>query len=107
MATLRGWWKEDPALSQSYFNNVLHHEGKAPQELSGSLCEEIVLKQLKSPSLLCVLPLQDWLSVDENLRCADIDKERINVPAIPLCLTSLNCLILTFSFNKRSVKVAQ
>ena len=107
MATLRGWWKEDPALSQSYFNNVLHHEGKAPQELSGPLCEEIVLKQLQSPSLLCVLPLQDWLSVDENLRCADIDKERINVPAIPryywryrMHLT-LEELLLSTGFNNK------
>ena len=62
---------------------------------------------MKSPSLLCVLPLQDWLSVDENLRCADIDKERINVPAIPryywryrMHLT-LEELLLSTGFNNK------
>ncbi|MBR1958519.1 MAG: hypothetical protein IKA28_05935, partial [Tidjanibacter sp.] len=29
------------------------------------------------------LPLQDWLAMDERLRKADVDSERINIPAIP------------------------
>ena len=33
--------------------------------------------------MLCILALQDWFSVDENLRLADADAERINVPANP------------------------
>ena len=32
--------------------------------------------------MLCVLSIQDWLAMDEKLRLADADKERINVPAI-------------------------
>ncbi|WP_303963903.1 4-alpha-glucanotransferase [Succinatimonas hippei] len=83
MSTIRSWWEEDPMLTQTYFNNVLRHEGKAPKVISGALCEEIILRQLQSPSLLCVLPLQDFLSIDEKIRFENAQEERINVPAIP------------------------
>ena len=33
--------------------------------------------------MLCLLSLQDWLSIDEKLRLADADAERINIPANP------------------------
>ena len=38
---------------------------------------------LYSPSMLCLISLQDWLSIDEELRLPDADAERINVPANP------------------------
>ena len=33
--------------------------------------------------MLCLLSLQDWLSMDENLRLPDENAERINIPANP------------------------
>ena len=36
---------------------------------------------LDSPSLLAILPLQDWLAIDGNLRNPDPDSERINDPS--------------------------
>jgi 4-alpha-glucanotransferase len=36
-----------------------------------------------SPSMLCLLSLQDWLSIDEHLRLPDQNAERINIPANP------------------------
>jgi len=33
--------------------------------------------------MLCLLSLQDWLSIDENLRLPDQNAERINIPANP------------------------
>jgi 4-alpha-glucanotransferase len=33
--------------------------------------------------MLCILSLQDWLGVDEQLRYPDAAAERINVPANP------------------------
>ncbi|MDE6269318.1 MAG: 4-alpha-glucanotransferase, partial [Muribaculaceae bacterium] len=36
---------------------------------------------LKSPSMLCILPLQDWLSIDGDIRRHDPREEQINVPA--------------------------
>ena len=83
MATLRQWWDEDKALTQRYYNEELHHEGPAPHPLPAEVAEEIVKAHLMSPSMLCLLSLQDWLSTDERLRVPDADKERINIPANP------------------------
>ena len=83
MSTLRGWWKEDKNVTASFYYNVLCYNGAAPAEASGSICEQIVRQHLASPSLLCILALQDWFSIDENLRLEDADAERINVPANP------------------------
>lgn len=80
-STLRGWWKEDACKTQRFYNNVLGHWGKAPQEASGALCREVVKMHLRSRSVLCILTLQDWLSMDEQVRCKDIGMERINVPS--------------------------
>ena len=83
MATLRQWWDEDPQLTQRYYAEVLRHEGDAPHPLPAAVAEEIVSAHLMSPSMLCLLSLQDWLSTSERLRLPDADKERINIPANP------------------------
>ena len=83
MPTLRLWWKENAERTQLFYNTVMGHEGKAPKELSGKLCEEIVAHHLDSPSMLCLISLQDWLSIDESLRSPDLEAERINVPSNP------------------------
>ena len=33
--------------------------------------------------MLCILGIQDWMSIDEQLRLKDANAERINVPANP------------------------
>ena len=83
MATLRQWWDEDNERTQQYYNQMLQHEGKAPHPLTGPLAREIVAAHLMSPSMLCLLSLQDWMSTDERLRLPEADKERINIPANP------------------------
>ncbi|MBQ7462554.1 MAG: 4-alpha-glucanotransferase [Bacteroidaceae bacterium] len=83
MPTLRLWWKENADRTQLYYNNVLEHDGQAPEEPSGWLCEEILAHHLNSPSMLCLISLQDWLSMDEGLRNPNLEEERINVPANP------------------------
>ena len=83
MSTLRQWWDEDYERTQDYYNSMLHRGGAAPHPLPGWLAKEIVSRHLTSPSMLCLLSLQDWLSIDENLRLADADAERINIPANP------------------------
>lgn len=81
MATMRGWWKEDSQVTARYYYNVLGRGGDVPAEALGWICEEIVRRHLESPSLLCILALQDWLAIDEQLRLPNADAERINVPA--------------------------
>ena len=83
MATLRQWWDEDASRTQDYFNSMLYHEGNAPHPLPGWLARDIVSRQLASPSMLCVLSIQDWLAMDERIRLDDADAERINIPANP------------------------
>jgi 4-alpha-glucanotransferase len=83
MSTIRGWWKENPANTQRYYNEVLHHEGTAPADCTPELCREIASLHLQSPAMLVILPLQDWLSMDGSLRRENPDEERINIPAIP------------------------
>ena len=83
MATLRQWWDEDEERSQSYFNTTLRRGGPAPRPLPGWLAKDIVSRHLTSPSMLCLISFQDWMSIDEGLRLPDENAERINIPANP------------------------
>lgn len=81
MSSIRGWWEEDLAKSQRFFNTVLNEESKCPTTAEPWICERIVDLHLKSSSMLCILPLADWLSTDGNIRRANPTDERINIPA--------------------------
>ncbi len=81
--TLRMWWDEDAERTQDYYNNILHHPGAAPHPLPADLAEEIINRHLRCPSMLCVISLQDWLATDKDLRLADANAERVNIPANP------------------------
>lgn len=81
--TLRQWWDEDWTRTQDFFNNVLQKYGAAPHPLPGWLARDIISRHLLCPSMLCILTIQDWMSIDEGLRLADADAERINVPSNP------------------------
>lgn len=81
MSGIRGWWEEDRGASQRFYNHVLRQPGDAPYYCEPWICDRIVDMHLKSPSMLCILPLQDWLSIDGDLRRTDPREERINVPA--------------------------
>ena len=83
MPTLRQWWDEDKERTQDYYNSMLYRGGEAPHPLPGWLAKDIVSRHLTSPSMLCLLSLQDWLSIDERLRLPDQNAERINIPANP------------------------
>ena len=83
MPTLRQWWDEDDERTQAYYSTMLHRSGGAPHPLPGWLARDIVSRHLCSPSMLCVLSIQDWLSIDERLRLDDPNAERINIPANP------------------------
>ena len=83
MPTLRQWWDEDYDRTQEFYNTMLYRGGAAPHPLPGWLARDIVSRQLTSPSMLCILSLQDWFAIDERLRLADANAERINIPANP------------------------
>lgn len=81
MGGIRQWWEENRDKTQRFFNYMLGEGGAAPAFAEPWICEKIVDSNLKSPAMLCILPLQDWLSIDGRLRRADPRKEQINVPA--------------------------
>ena len=83
MPTLRMWWDENVQRTQEYYNTMLYRQGSAPHPLPGWLASDIISRHLTSPSMLCILSIQDWLATDEALRLPDADAERINIPANP------------------------
>lgn len=84
MATIRGWWEEDQARSQRYYNTILKHPGAAPLECTPGICSEILAQHLASPSMWAVFPLQDILAASKDLRRPGNPRdERINDPANP------------------------
>lgn len=82
MSTIRGWWREDTELTERYYHQILWQSGAAPEDASGDICKIIVGNHLNALSIFTILPMQDWLSIDESLRSKDVDGERINVPGL-------------------------
>jgi 4-alpha-glucanotransferase len=83
MSTIRGWWKEDRAITQKFFNQELGQPGNAPEECEPWICKAIVGQHLASPAMWSVFQLQDLMAIDPNLRRTDLEAERINIPAHP------------------------
>jgi 4-alpha-glucanotransferase len=83
MSTIRGWWEEDRELTQKFFNHELGGHGAAPRTAAPEIVEAVVQQHLASPAMWSIFQLQDLLGIDGHLRRADVEAERINVPAIP------------------------
>jgi len=83
-SSLRGWWEEDRGLTERFYREMLHGEGEAPRNCDPWICERILVQHLQAPSMLMIVPLQDWTSIDETVRYpGDPQDERINIPANP------------------------
>ncbi len=84
MSSLRAWWEEDREQTQHYYNEVLGLEGDAPYFCEPWVADLIITQHMKSPAMLAILPLQDWLATDGEVRYSgNPADERINIPAIP------------------------
>ena len=81
MPGIRQWWESDSQTTLRFYNDVIGNEGDAPYFAEPWICRRIVEMHLESPAMLCILPLQDWLSTDGTLRRQDPREEQINVPA--------------------------
>jgi len=81
MSPIRQWWHENRGLIQQYYNEILWKQGEAPEDCTPELCWQIVTNHLNSPSMLAILPLQDWLSIDGDIRRENANDERINIPS--------------------------
>ena len=83
MSGIRAWWEEDRSKTQRYYNCILQEQGEAPYYCEPWICEKILAMHMHSPSMLAIIPLQDWFSIDGNIRRNNPVEERINVPANP------------------------
>jgi 4-alpha-glucanotransferase len=83
MSTIRGWWEEDRARTQRFFNTILGLAGGAPYFCEPWINELIVEQHLNSPAMWSIFQLQDILGSDGTLRRENPQAERINIPANP------------------------
>jgi 4-alpha-glucanotransferase len=81
MSTIRGWWEEDRALTQRFYNSQLGHKGDAPYFCEWWINRDIVLQHLYSPAMWAIFQLQDLLGMSEQYRRENPHDERINVPS--------------------------
>lgn len=83
MSPIRAWWCEDKSLIQKYYNEVLWKQGIAPSDCTSDICIQIIKNHLNASSMLTIIPLQDWLSINDKYKRKNPEDERINIPAIP------------------------
>ncbi len=83
MSILRGWWEEDRALSQRFFNEILQQSGNAPYFCEPWINKMMIEQHFHSPAMWSIFQLQDLLGIDGQLRRENPNDERINVPANP------------------------
>ncbi len=83
MSTIRGWWEEDRTATQRFFNDILGQRGGAPFFCEPWVAREIIAQHLYSPAMWAILPIQDLLAIDGQLRRENPLEEQINVPANP------------------------
>jgi 4-alpha-glucanotransferase len=82
MSTIRGWWEEEPETRQQFWTAVMGRQGTTPAQCDEEICRFVVVQNLAGASMWCILPFQDWLSIDPELRHPRPEEERINVPAM-------------------------
>ena len=73
MSVLRTWIE----------NEMTQNPVIAAKKATTAACTSVISAHLTSPSMLAIIPLQDWLSMSAKLRAKDPSRERINVPADP------------------------
>ncbi|MFI3264885.1 MAG: 4-alpha-glucanotransferase [Rikenellaceae bacterium] len=81
MNPIRAWLREDAETSNRYFSTLLGINETMGDDVEGWICERIIRQHLSSPAMWVILPLQDWMAIDEKVRASDPESERINVPA--------------------------
>jgi 4-alpha-glucanotransferase len=111
MTPIRAWWLEDRQLTQKYYNEVLNLEGEAPEQCEPWIAEKIICQHVASNAMWVILPWQDWMAMNGDLRREDPWSERINVPSDPQHFWSyrmhmnLEDLLKAKAFNEKIMKI--
>jgi 4-alpha-glucanotransferase len=77
-STLRQWWERE--ADRAAFWEALGCEGTAPGDYSPQTARRIMQALLAAASNLVTFQLQDFFALDETLRVANPEEERINTP---------------------------
>ncbi|HEX4959118.1 MAG TPA: 4-alpha-glucanotransferase, partial [Lacibacter sp.] len=83
MSTIRGWWEEDRAATQSFYNSELSQWGEAPYYCEPNIVRSIISQHVYSPAMWSIFQVQELLGMSAALRRENPNEERINVPANP------------------------
>jgi 4-alpha-glucanotransferase len=83
MSTIRGWWEEDRAVTQSFYNTELSKWGEAPYFCEPTIVRSIISQHFYSPAMWSIFQVQELLGMSAELRRENPNDERINVPANP------------------------
>lgn len=81
MPPLRAWWQTLSYREQAeYIQSQQGNRGLSLESASDKIYRSIITAHLSSPSMLVVLPMQDWLSIDGSLHLQQAKDEQINHP---------------------------
>jgi 4-alpha-glucanotransferase len=83
MSTIRGWWEEDRAVTQRFFNTELGQWGTAPFFCEPWINRIVIQQHLYSPAMWSIFQLQDLMGINGEIRRQNPADERINIPADP------------------------
>jgi 4-alpha-glucanotransferase len=78
-STLAGWWTEEEQTPHQY-GSLLGLHWTLSSKLTSELTQAILRRLASSNSLLLIVPLQDFLYLEENFIPKSPDSDRINVP---------------------------
>jgi 4-alpha-glucanotransferase len=82
MSTIRGWWEENPEVTQRFYNTQLGMEGKAPEVCTQEIARNMIDLLLETRAMWVIFPVQDLFAMSDQLKNPDIQAERINIPGI-------------------------
>lgn len=83
MAPLRLWWKENQTAAQYIWKSILKQDTQAPPQINPQIAKAIICDHLNSPSMLCIISMQDYLALFSKLKTISPEEEQINIPANP------------------------
>lgn len=81
-STVRQWWEEDHELTKRYYYQQIRGMGYCPLHIDIPCMYAIIKQHLDAPSMLSVIPLQEWLFLTPETTHPNAEMERINIPAI-------------------------
>ena len=90
MSTIRGWWEEDRAKTQRFYNYELGQWGEAPQFCEPWINRAIILQHLNSPAQWCVFQLQDIMGMSETFQTREPQRRTYQYPGQSPSLLALS-----------------